>query len=124
MSQIAEIATLCGDNLHIYSGNDDQVLPVLSLGGKGVISVISNIAPRKFTNMIHNYFNGNLNAATRVQLESIELIRALFCEVNPIPVKAALNIMGYNYGTPRLPLIEMSSENKEILKNAMKNYGI
>lgn len=124
LSQIAEIATLCGDNLHIYSGNDDQVLPVLSLGGKGVISVISNIAPRKFTNMIHNYFNGNLEEATKVQLESIELIKALFCEVNPIPVKAALNIMGYNYGTPRLPLVEMSSENKEILEKAMKNYGL
>lgn len=124
LSQIAEIAALCGDNLHIYSGNDDQVLPVLSLGGKGVISVISNIAPRKFTNMIHNYFNGNIEVATKVQLESIELIKALFCEVNPIPVKAALNIMGYNYGTPRLPLVEMSSTNKEVLEKAMKNYGI
>lgn len=74
--------------------------------------------------MVHNYFNGFLDNATKVQLESIELIKALFCEVNPIPVKAALNIMGYDYGTPRLPLIEMSSGNKEILKNAMKNYGI
>ena len=82
LSQIAEIAALCGDNLHIYSGNDDQVLPVLSLGGKGVISVISNIAPKKFTDMIHNYFNGNLDDATKVQLESIELIKALFCEVS------------------------------------------
>lgn len=124
LSQIAEIAALCGDNLHIYSGNDDQVLPVLSLGGKGVISVISNIAPKKFTNMIKDYFNGNLENATKVQLESIELIKALFLEVNPIPVKAALNIMGYNYGTPRLPLVEMSSKNKEVLEKAMKNYGI
>ena len=124
LSQIAEIAALCGDNLHIYSGNDDQVLPVLSLGGKGVISVISNIAPRKFTNMIHNYFDGNIEDATKVQLESIDLVKALFCEVNPIPVKAALNIMGYNYGIPRLPLIEMSSTNKETLKKAMKEYGL
>lgn len=124
LSQIAEIAALCGDNLHIYSGNDDQVLPVLSLGGKGVISVISNIAPRKFTNMIHNYFNGNLEEATKVQLESIKLIKALFCEVNPIPVKAALNSMGYDYGTPRLPLIEMSSTNKGVLEKAMKEYGV
>ena len=124
LSQIAEIASLCGDNLHIYSGNDDQVLPVLSLGGKGVISVISNIAPRKFTNMIHSYFDGNLDDAMRIQLESIELIKALFCEVNPIPVKAALNIIGYNYGTPRLPLIEISNANKEILTNAMKNYNL
>lgn len=124
LSQIAEIAALCGDNLHIYSGNDDQVLPILSLGGKGVISVISNIAPRKFTNMIYDYFNGNLEKASKVQLESIELIKALFCEVNPIPVKAALNIMGYNYGVPRLPLVEMSSANKEVLKKAMKEYGL
>lgn len=121
---IAEIASLCGDNLHIYSGNDDQVLPVLSLGGKGVISVISNIAPKKFTKMIHAYFDGNIEIATKVQLESIELIKALFCEVNPIPVKAALNIMGYNFGSPRLPLIEMTDKNKIILENAMKKYGI
>lgn len=124
LSQIAEISALCGDNLHIYSGNDDQVLPVLSLGGKGVISVISNIAPRKFTNMIHDYFNGNLDNATKVQLESIELIKALFCEVNPIPVKAALNILGYNYGTPRLPLTQISSANKEVLEKAIRDYGL
>ncbi len=74
--------------------------------------------------MIKDYFNGNLENATKVQLESIELIKALFLEVNPIPVKAALNIMGYNYGTPRLPLVEMSSKNKEVLEKAMKNYGI
>ena len=99
LSQIAEIKAMCGDNLHIYSGNDDQVLPTLSVGGMGVISVISNIAPKK-------------------------LIKALFMEVNPIPVKAALNIMGYDYGVPRLPLVEMSEENKGVLKNAMKNYGL
>lgn len=124
LSQIAEISALCGDNLHIYSGNDDQVLPTLSIGGKGVISVISNIAPKKFTSMVHNFFNGNIDTATKVQLESIELINALFCEVNPIPVKAALNILGYNFGTPRLPLIELSSTNKAVLENAMKKYGL
>lgn len=74
--------------------------------------------------MIHNYFDGNIEDATKVQLESIDLVKALFCEVNPIPVKAALNIMGYNYGIPRLPLIEMSSTNKETLKKAMKEYGL
>lgn len=124
MSQVAEISSLCGDNLHIYSGNDDQVLPTLALGGKGVISVISNIAPKKFSCMVHNFFNGNIHEATKVQLESIELINALFSEVNPIPVKAALNILGYNFGTPRLPLVEMSNENKTILEKAMNNYGI
>lgn len=124
LSQVAEIASLCGNNLSIYSGNDDQVLPVLSLGGKGVISVISNIAPKKFTSMIHNFFSGNINEATRVQLESIELINSLFCEVNPIPVKTAINMLGYNYGIPRLPLIEMSDSNKVVLKNAMLKYGL
>lgn len=124
LSQVAEIASLCRDNLTIYSGNDDQVLPTLSLGGKGVISVISNIAPQKFTNMVHSFFNGNISDATKIQLESIELINALFCEVNPIPVKAALNILGYNYGIPRLPLIEMSDLNKDTLKNAMIKYGL
>lgn len=124
LSQVAEIASLCGDNLSIYSGNDDQVLPTLSLGGKGVISVISNVAPKKFTNMVNYFFNGNIKDATRIQLESIELINALFCEVNPIPVKAALNMLGYNYGTPRLPLIEMSDSNKGILRNAIIKYGL
>lgn len=124
ISQIAEIASLCGDNLHIYSGNDDQVLPVLSLGGKGVISVISNIAPKQFTQMVHNYFNGNITEATKTQLESIDLIKALFCEVNPIPVKTAINFLGYDYGIPRLPLVEMSSANKQILEKAMKTYGL
>lgn len=124
LSQVAEIAALCGDNLSIYSGNDDQVLPTLSLGGKGVISVLSNIAPKKFTHMLHTYWDGNLEEATKIQLESINLINALFCEVNPIPVKAALNLLGYAFGTPRLPLVEMTDANKEILKKAMKEYGL
>ncbi len=124
LSQVAEIASLCGNNLSIYSGNDDQVLPTLSLGGKGVISVISNIAPKKITNMVKYFLNGNIKDATKIQLESIELINALFCEVNPIPVKAALNLLGYNYGTPRLPLIEISDSNKAVLKNAMIKYGL
>lgn len=124
LSQIAAIAALCGDNLHIYSGNDDQVLPTLSLGGKGVISVISNIAPRKFTTMVHDFLNGKIEDAKKIQLESIELINALFCEVNPIPIKAALNMLGYNFGIPRLPLVELSSTNKVILENAMKKYGL
>ena len=124
LSQVAEIAALCGDNLHIYSGNDDQVLPTLSLGGKGVISVISNIAPKKFTTMVHDFFNGDIEKATKVQLESIELINALFIEVNPVPVKAALNMLGYNFGIPRLPLVELSNKNKLILENALKNYGL
>ena len=124
LSQVAKIASLCKDNLHIYSGNDDQVLPVLSLGGLGVISVLSNIAPKKFSTMTQDFFNGKIQDATKVQLESIGLIDALFCEVNPIPIKAALNMLGYNFGTPRLPLVEMSSSGKEKLKKELELYGL
>ena len=122
LSQIAEIASLCGDELTIYSGNDDQTLPILSLGGKGVISVLSNVAPKKTSKMVHDYLSGNFEDAKKVQLESIGLINALFCEVNPIPVKAALNMLGYNFGTPRLPLTPLSDANKIALENEMKKY--
>lgn len=122
LSQVAKIASLCGDNLNIYSGNDDQVLPILSLGGIGVISVFSNIAPKIFSDMIKNYWAGKLQEATATQLNSVELIDALFCEVNPIPVKAALNLMGYNFGEPRLPLTPISSSNMIKLKTAMAPY--
>lgn len=124
LSQIAEIAHLCGDNLHIYSGNDDQVLPILSLGGLGVISVLSNIAPKKTSKMVHDFLNGNIEEARKVQLNSLPLIKALFSEVNPIPVKEALNIMGYNYGIPRLPLTPLTEKNREILINEMKKFGV
>jgi len=117
LSQVAEIKNLCGDELHIYSGNDDQILPVLSLGGIGVISVLSNIMPEFTHNMVEDFFNKNIDAAISAQIKAIPLIKALFCEVNPIPVKAALNMVGYNAGIPRLPLIEMSKSNQEILKN-------
>jgi len=124
LSQVAKIASLCKDNLYIYSGNDDQILPVLSLGGLGVISVLSNIAPKYTHNLTENFFKGHINLSTKMQLDATPLIDNLFSEVNPIPVKAALNIMGYNFGTPRLPLIEMSENKKEKLKIAMKNFGI
>lgn len=124
LSQVAKIASLCKDDLHIYSGNDDQVLPVLSLGGLGVISVLSNIAPKKFSSMLQAFFNGNIDEAINIQLSSISLIDALFSEVNPIPVKEALNIMGYNFGIPRLPLVELSNDAKIKLEKAMKDYGI
>ena len=121
LSQVAEIAYLCKDNLSIYSGNDDQVLPVLSLGGKGVISVLSNIYPKIVHNMVTYFFDGKLNDAIDIQLKSIPLINALFSEVNPIPVKAALNMVGYNFGKPRLPLVEMSDKGKELLKKELEN---
>lgn len=124
ISQIAEIASLCKDNLAIYSGNDDQVLPILSLGGLGVISVVSHLIPKDMHNMVENFFNGNIKEATRLQLDTLKLTSALFSEVNPIPVKAACNMIGFNVGIPRLPLIEMSDAGKERLKSAMKDYGI
>lgn len=124
LSQIAEIANLCGENLHIYSGNDDQITPILSVGGIGVISVLSNIAPEYTHNIVENFEKGKLQEAINAQIKAIPLIKALFCEVNPIPVKAALNMIGYNVGTPRLPLIEMSDAGKEKLKNELLSFGL
>lgn len=120
LSQIADIAHLCGDNLDIYSGNDDQILPILSLGGKGVISVLSNIYPKLTHDIVSNFLNGNFEKAKFLQLESLPLIHALFSEVNPIPVKAGLNMIGFNFGTPRLPLVEMTESKKAILKNEIE----
>ena len=119
ISQIAEIASLCRDNLNIYSGNDDQIIPILSLGGKGVISVLSNIKPKYTHDMCEKFFEGEIEEACKMQIDAIPLIKALFSEVNPIPVKAGLNMIGYDYGIPRLPLIEMSDEGKEILRKAL-----
>ena len=123
ISQVAKIAQLCGDNLNIYSGNDDQVIPILSLGGLGVISVLSNIYPKFVHNMVINYLNGKHNAALSAQLNSLELINTLFSEVNPIPVKEALNILGFNFGNPRLPLVEMSETAKVKLKQAIEKFA-
>lgn len=119
ISQVAEIAQLCGDDLHIYSGNDDQILPILSLGGLGVISVLSNVKPDYTHNIVQNFFDGDIQKATKMQLDALPLIKALFSEVNPIPVKAALNIQGYNFGIPRLPLTPMTAEKMEVLKQAL-----
>lgn len=123
ISQVAKIAQLCGDNLNIYSGNDDQVIPILSLGGLGVISVLSNIYPKFVHNMVINYLNSKHNAALSAQLNSLELINTLFSEVNPIPVKEALNILGFNFGNPRLPLVEMSETAKVKLKQAIEKFA-
>ena len=119
ISQVAEIAQLCGDDLHIYSGNDDQILPILSLGGLGVISVLSNVKPEYTHNIVQNFFDGDIQKATKMQLDALPLIKALFSEVNPIPVKAALNLQGYNFGIPRLPLTPMTAEKMEVLKQAL-----
>lgn len=121
LSQVAEIANLCRDELTIYSGNDDQIVPILSVGGKGVISVLSNVKPKYTHDMCHNFFEGKVKEAAKMQVDAISLVKALFSEVNPIPVKAALNMIGYNFGIPRLPLIGMSEKGKENLKNEIQN---
>lgn len=109
LSQVAQIAHLCGDNLHIYSGNDDQTIPICSLGGLGVISVLSNIKPKFTHDMVWNFLNGNIESAKQMQLDAIPLINELFSDVNPIPVKAYLNKIGFDFGNPRLPLIAASN---------------
>lgn len=123
ISQVAEISNLCKGNLAIYSGNDDQILPILSLGGLGVISVLSNIIPRDVHDMVQNFFDGNIKEATKLQLDTLNLTSALFSEVNPIPIKAACNMCGFNVGTPRLPLVEMTTIGKEKLRKELINYG-
>ena len=122
ISQVAKIANLCGENFSIYSGNDDQVIPILSLGGKGVISVLSNVMPEYTVEMVNSYLNGYTVQAGRMQVEAIDMIDALFCEVNPIPVKYVLNKMGYDFGKPRLPLIELSDSSKEKVDKVLKKY--
>ena len=124
ISQVAEIAHRTQGNLDIYSGNDDQIVPLLSLGGKGVISVLSNVAPKYTHDMVMSYLNGDNEKATKMQLNCLGVVKALFCEVNPIPVKAALNMMGYNVGGYRAPLVEMDEENRLMLERAMKEFGI
>lgn len=124
ISQIAEVAHLCGDDLAIYSGNDDQIVPVLSLGGKGVISVLSNLLPFETSKMCHDFLKGDVASARKAQLEYLPLVDALFCEVNPIPVKAAMSKMGFGENYLRLPLTPMEEQNEEKLISAMKNAGI
>ena len=124
ISQVAKIASLCQDDLAIYSGNDVQIIPVLSLGGKGVISVLSNVMPKYTHDMTKKYLEGNVEQATKMQLDVIDLIDALFMEVNPIPVKYALNLMGFNFGKPRLPLIELSDKNKNLMEDVMKKHEL
>lgn len=124
MSALVETITLCGDKLDIYSGNDDQILPVLSLGGKGVISVLSNIAPKPTHDMVQKYLEGDLEDSRRLQITYAPLISALFSDVNPIPVKEALNLMGWDVGPCRMPLAPMSAAGRDKLKAEMEKMGL
>lgn len=124
LNQAGEIIYRCGDDFAVYSGEDALVLPLLSLGGKGVISVMANIIPRDTHDMVTAFLSGDLETARKIQLKSLGLIRALFVEVNPIPVKEAMNLMGMGVGRCRMPLVEMSDKNREILRKAMKDYGL
>ncbi len=124
ISQVAKIMSLANGKIDLYSGNDDQIVPLLSLGGKGVISVLSNVAPKQTHDICQKYFDGDVEGSMKEQLRAIELIDALFCEVNPIPVKTALNLMGKEVGPLHMPLSPMEPQNVEKLQNAMKAYGI
>lgn len=124
ISQVTKLAALAQGKIDIYSGNDDIIFPLLALGGKGVISVLSNVAPRETHEICAKFFAGDIEGSRNEQLRAIELCDALFCEVNPIPVKAALNLMGKEVGSLRRPLTDMEPANVEILRTAMKNYGI
>ena len=124
IAQVAEMAALTRGKLDIYSGNDNQIVPLLSLGGKGVISVLSNVAPRFTHDMVAKYLNGDIKESCDMQLDAMPLINALFSEVNPIPVKAAMNLMGMEVGPLRSPLTEMEEANKEKLKEEMVKFGL
>ncbi len=124
LAQTPEMMRLCDGDIELYSGEDGLVVPILSLGGIGVISVVSNVAPHDVHEMVMSFLNGDIEKARQIQLRELPLVDALFCEVNPIPVKTAMNLMGKEVGPLRLPLCEMEPENLERLKKAMKDYGL
>ncbi len=124
LSQVAEIKRLVSDDFYIYSGNDDSIVPLLSVGGHGVISVLANVCPKETHDMVFDYLNGNIEKSAKAQLELKTLIDALFIEVNPIPVKTAMNLLGFNVGNLRLPLCEMEEYNLEVIKKELLNRGM
>lgn len=124
ISQVADVAALCGEELNIYSGNDDQIVPILSLGGKGVISVLSNVAPQQAHDICAAWFSGDTAKSLELQLKALPLCHTLFADVNPIPVKWAMNRLGWNAGPLRLPLVEPSAAVQQSLENEMKAYGV
>ena len=124
MSYTAKIAKHVSEDFALYSGNDDIIIPTMALGGSGVISVLANCLPKETHDMVYDYLNGDTKSATESQLKHLDFVNALFCEVNPVPVKAALNLMGMNVGGYRLPLCEMDPKNLEHLKATMKDLKI
>lgn len=124
LSKILRLRAACGDDLVLYSGNDDQIVPILSLGGQGVISVLSNVAPKATHDMCQLYFDGKVEEAAKLQIEYSDLIDALFCEVNPIPVKVAMRKLGWNAGPLRMPLCEMEPAHEAQLEKALRNHGL
>jgi len=124
ISQVAKLMHLADGCIDLYSGNDDQIVPILSLGGVGVISVLSNVAPKETHDIVAKYLDGDVKGSMELQLKAIPLVDALFCEVNPIPVKAGLNLQGKNVGLPRMPLTEMEPQNQERLKKALADFGV
>lgn len=124
LSKILRLRAAVGDELVIYSGNDDQIVPILSLGGQGVISVLSNVAPQQTHDMCQAFFDGDTKKAEKLQVEYADLIDALFCEVNPIPVKVAMRKLGYNAGPLRMPLSEMEPQHEKQLEDALRNHGL
>ncbi|HBE9725860.1 UNVERIFIED_CONTAM: 4-hydroxy-tetrahydrodipicolinate synthase [Clostridioides difficile] len=123
LAQVAEIAKLVPKDFAIYSGNDDTILPLLSLGGSGVISVLANICPKETHDLVTKFFEGDIEGSKKLQLDMDALIAALFIEVNPVPVKTAMNILGFNVGNLRLPLAEMEETNLNVLKQELTNFG-
>lgn len=124
ISSIAKTISLCGNNLDVYSGNDDQIVPILSLGGIGVISVFSNICPKECHTMIKEFFDGNTELSARMQIKYLDLMNAMFCDVNPIPIKEALNLKGYKCGPCRLPLCKLNEKNYKHLVDVLEKYSI
>lgn len=124
LSQVGDIINACGEDFAVYSGEDGQVLPMLSLGGKGVISVMANIIPKDTHKMVIKFMNGDIVGSRKIQLATLDLIKALFSEVSPIPIKAAMNLMGMNVGKCRMPLVDMSPKNLELLKAELEKYGL
>jgi 4-hydroxy-tetrahydrodipicolinate synthase len=124
LGQVGDVVNLCGEDFAVYSGDDNTILPLLSLGGKGVISTMANIIPQDTHNMVMKFFQGDVKGAMKLQLQTLNLIKALFSEVNPIPIKAAVNLLGFKAGRCRMPLTELSDNNLEFLRAEMKAYGL